>query len=42
MGVKVECGLYTGLDGIEATVGGYSGVWTIHGVRWNIGYSWGL
>ena len=29
----MECGLYTGLDGIEATVGSYSGVWAIHGVE---------
>ena len=42
MGVIVECGVYMGLDGIEATVGGYSGMWAIHGVRRNSGYSWEL
>ena len=29
----MECGLYMGLDGIEATVGGYSGMWAINGFK---------
>ena len=41
-GVRVECRVYMGLDGIEGTVGGYSGMWAIHRVRWNRGYSWEL